>query len=67
MNETVFPQAGVAARRWRRFELDLRCWLETPEGRFAAYLAERERTWPAARLAVGASDVLESRDLAPRA
>jgi hypothetical protein len=34
-----FPRAGVRARRWQRFERDLRAWLDTPEGRFAAWSA----------------------------
>ena len=34
-----FPQYGARARLWRRFERDLREWLETPEGRFAAWRA----------------------------
>lgn len=29
--------------RWRRFELALTAWLETPEGRFAEFCARRER------------------------
>jgi hypothetical protein len=37
-----FPRAGVRARRWQRFERDLRDWLETPEGRFASWRAQRE-------------------------
>ncbi|MGK2936282.1 MAG: hypothetical protein ACSLFR_00520 [Solirubrobacteraceae bacterium] len=37
-----FPRTGVRARRWFRFERDLRAWLETPEGRFAAWDADRE-------------------------
>ncbi len=34
-----FPQFGARARVWGRFERDLRAWLETPEGRFAAWEA----------------------------
>ena len=34
-----FPRTGARARRQQRFERDLRAWLETPEGRFAAYTA----------------------------
>jgi hypothetical protein len=34
-----FPRYGARARQWRRFERDLREWLETPEGRFAAWRA----------------------------
>jgi hypothetical protein len=37
-----FPSAGFRARRWQRFERDLRDWLETPEGRFASWRAQRE-------------------------
>ncbi len=37
-----FPRTGVRARRWYRFERDLREWLDTPEGRFASWDAERE-------------------------
>ena len=42
-----FPKAGFRARRWLRFERDLRAWLETPEGQFARWcamevVAERE-------------------------
>jgi hypothetical protein len=29
--------------RWSAFERALASWLETPEGRFAAYWAERDR------------------------
>ncbi len=36
-----FPRTGVRARRWYRFERDLREWLDTPEGRFASWDAER--------------------------
>jgi hypothetical protein len=36
----AFPSAGFRARRWLRFERDLRLWLETPEGRFARWCAE---------------------------
>ena len=34
-----FPHVGSRARRFRRFERDLRAWLQTPEGRFAAWHA----------------------------
>jgi hypothetical protein len=34
-----FPLYGARARLWGRFERDLRDWLETPEGRFAAWRA----------------------------
>lgn len=40
-----FPRTGVRARRWYRFERDLRAWLDTPEGGFAA--------WDARRMVVG--------------
>ena len=30
--ETWFPEYGARARRWSRFERDLREWLETPGG-----------------------------------
>ena len=43
-----FPRAGVRARRWQRFERELRAWLDTPDGRFARWQAERE---PAAHAA----------------
>jgi hypothetical protein len=48
----AFPRYGARARAWRRFEDDLRAWLETPEGRFA--------TWRA--VAVGALGAPERRD-----
>jgi hypothetical protein len=35
----AFPSYGARARLWGRFERDLRDWLETPEGRFAAWRA----------------------------
>lgn len=38
----VFPSHGARARRWRRFEHDLRGWLETPQGRFAEWRAREE-------------------------
>lgn len=38
----VFPRAGVAARRWRRFEHEYRSWLEGAEGQFALWRATRE-------------------------
>ena len=37
-----FPHAGYRARRWQRFERDLRDWLDTPDGRFASWRAQRE-------------------------
>jgi hypothetical protein len=38
-------ESGASFRelRWRRFELALAAWLETPEGRFAVFCARRER------------------------
>lgn len=36
-----FPDVGSRARRFKRFERDLRAWLETPEGRFAAWRARQ--------------------------
>ena len=36
-----FPTVGSRARMFKRFERDLRRWLETPEGRFAAWHAEQ--------------------------
>jgi hypothetical protein len=36
------PRAGFRARLWRRFELGYREWLETPDGRFAQFCAQRE-------------------------
>jgi hypothetical protein len=36
-----FPLAGYRARRWQRFERDLCAWLETPDGRFASWRAQR--------------------------
>jgi hypothetical protein len=35
----VFPDYGARARAWARFERDLRAWMESPEGRFAAWRA----------------------------
>jgi hypothetical protein len=37
-----FPTVGSRARRFKRFERDLRAWLKTPEGRFAAWEARRQ-------------------------
>ncbi|MDO9408262.1 hypothetical protein [Patulibacter sp.] len=34
------PTAGFRARRWNRFERDLRDWMESPEGRFAEWRAK---------------------------
>ena len=42
-----FPRYGARARIWGRFERDLRAWLETPEGRFAAWRARAGRAAPA--------------------
>lgn len=39
-----FPHVGFRARRWLRFERDLRAWLETPEGRFEAWCAQQRVT-----------------------
>jgi hypothetical protein len=36
------PRAGFRARLWRRFEHGYHEWLETPEGRFARFCAQRE-------------------------
>jgi hypothetical protein len=36
-----FPRVGSRARRWGRFERDLRAWMESPPGRFAAWEARR--------------------------
>jgi hypothetical protein len=36
-----FPTVGSRARMLKRFERDLRRWLETPEGRFAAWHAQQ--------------------------
>jgi hypothetical protein len=36
-----FPTVGSRARLLKRFERDLRSWLETPEGRFAAWHAQQ--------------------------
>ncbi|HEY8583268.1 MAG TPA: hypothetical protein VIL49_09980 [Capillimicrobium sp.] len=38
---TDFPICGARARQWRRFEDGLRSWLESPEGRFHAWDAQR--------------------------
>jgi hypothetical protein len=37
------PHASVASQREEDFEQGFRAWLETSEGRFAEYLARRER------------------------
>jgi hypothetical protein len=37
-----FPRAGARARRFKRFERDLRAWLQTPDGQFAAWRARRQ-------------------------
>jgi hypothetical protein len=37
------PHASFADRRTEEFERGFRSWLETSEGRFAQYLAQRER------------------------
>jgi hypothetical protein len=36
-----FPAAGSRARALKRFERDLEAWLDTAEGRFAAWSAAR--------------------------
>lgn len=41
------PVAGYRARRWNRFERELREWMVSPEGRFAE--------WRAHEAVVGAS------------
>lgn len=41
MERQDFPDVGSRARRFKRFERDLRAWLETPEGRFAAWRARQ--------------------------
>jgi len=46
-HDPEFPRAGVRARRWRRFEDALAEWLETPEGRFMTWCAQREIDGPA--------------------
>ncbi|WP_026911034.1 hypothetical protein [Patulibacter minatonensis] len=38
------PEAGFRARRWGRFERDLHAWMESPEGRFAAWRAHASVT-----------------------
>jgi hypothetical protein len=45
----AFPRYGARARLWGRFERDLREWLETPEGRFAAWRARVGTSAPPAR------------------
>ena len=37
--QDCIPAAGYRARRWNRFERDLRDWLDSPEGRFAEWRA----------------------------
>jgi hypothetical protein len=34
-----FPAVGARARAFKRFERELQAWLETAEGRFAAWYA----------------------------
>jgi hypothetical protein len=43
-NTEDFPRTGFRARRWQRFERDLRTWLGTPEGRFVSWAARRQVT-----------------------
>ena len=42
LSESDFPRFGARARRWRRFEDELRLWLATPEGTFATWRARRD-------------------------
>jgi hypothetical protein len=42
----MFPEFGARARAWARFERDLRAWMESPEGRFAAWRAGRDAVTP---------------------
>ena len=37
------PQASFASQREQALEVEFRSWLETPEGRFAEFLARRQR------------------------
>jgi hypothetical protein len=37
----TFPAAGARARAIKRFERDLHAWLESPDGRFAQWDAQR--------------------------
>jgi hypothetical protein len=37
------PQESFARQREHEFESQFRAWLDTPEGRFAEFLARRER------------------------
>jgi hypothetical protein len=39
--QDVIPVAGFRARRWNRFERELRDWIESPDGRFAAWRAQQ--------------------------
>ena len=45
-NRNVFPVAGARARCLNRFERDFALWLKTPDGRFAAYEAQRKLLAP---------------------
>jgi hypothetical protein len=38
--QDCIPAAGYRARRWNRFERDLRDWLASPDGRFAEWRAQ---------------------------
>ena len=49
-----FPHVGARARRFTRFERDLRAWLQTPHGQFAAWHARQVVEAPLERGAVGA-------------
>lgn len=44
------PRAGYRARLWRRFDQAWTEWLQTPEGRFACFCAQRDEA-PAGALA----------------
>jgi hypothetical protein len=55
-----FPRYGARARIWGRFERDLRAWLETPEGRFAAWRARADA------LALGDDDNPDQGGAVPR-
>ncbi len=37
----TFPAAGARARALKRFERDLHAWLQSPDGRFAQWDAQR--------------------------
>jgi hypothetical protein len=50
------PAAGARARQWRRFEDGLRSWLDTPQGRFVAWDAQRRIEAGALAVAPAARD-----------